>query len=170
MQKSFDGILLIAFAIPSIILGISFIKFYNQPSLNFIYASYGIIVIAYIGKFTFIATKLIANAIRQVPKSLDEQAVMQAVSEPKRIWKILIPIIAPTLFVTFVISFTLSFGELGLTMMLYPPGTEILPIKVFTIMANASQSLVSSMTLIVFSLTLFLMLIFHWIYLKINRR
>ena len=168
-QKSFDWVLLIVFAIPSIILGISFIKFYNQPSLNFIYSSYAIIVIAYIGKFTFISSKLIANAIKQVPKALDEQALLQGVSKFKRIQKILIPIISPTLFAAFVISFIFSLGELGLTIMLYPPGTEIMPIKVFTIMANAPQSLVSSMALIVFSITLFLIVIFHFIYTKLKR-
>jgi len=168
LKKIFDWILLIVFAIPSIILGISFIKFYNQSALSFIYTSYAIIVIAYIGKFTFIASKLISNAIRQVPKSLNEQAILIGISPLKRIRKILIPIIAPSLFVAFVISFIFSFSELSLTMMLYPPGTEIMPIKVFTIMANAPQSLVSAMSLIVFSITLLLIVIFHLVYQKIK--
>lgn len=60
----------------------------------------------------------------------------------------------PALFAAFVINFIFCLGELGTTIMLYPPGTEIMPIKVFTIMANAPQSLTSSMTLIVFSVTL----------------
>ncbi|MEA3445971.1 MAG: hypothetical protein U9R19_14725, partial [Bacteroidota bacterium] len=72
----------------------------------------------------------------------------------KRKQKILIPLIMPSLFVTFIISFIFCLGELGTSIMLYPPGTEIMPIKVFTIMANAPQSLTSSMTLIVFSVTL----------------
>jgi len=67
---------------------------------------------------------------------------------------IIIPMIFPTLLVAFVISFIFSLGELGTTIMVYPPGTEIMPVKVYTIMANAPQSLVSSMTLIVFSVTL----------------
>jgi iron(III) transport system permease protein len=47
--------------------------------------------------------------------------------------------------------------------MLYPPGTEIMPIKVFTIMANAPQALSSSMTLIVFSITLLIIASFYFI-------
>ena len=69
----------------------------------------------------------------------------------------------PTLLIAFIISFIFSFGELGTTIMLYPPGTEIMPIKVFTIMANAPQSLTSSMTLIVFSVTILLLSTFYFV-------
>ncbi len=163
IKKSFDWLLLIIFAIPSTILGISLIKFYNHPALDFIYSSYAIILIAYVGKFSFISAKLIGNSIKQIPNSLDEAAQIEGVTPFSRLQKILIPLILPTLFVTFVISFIFSLGELGTTIMLYPPGTEIMPIKVFTIMANAPQSLVSSMTLIVFSITLLIIAAFYFI-------
>lgn len=162
-RKSFDWLLLIIFAIPSTIFGISLIKFYNQPKLDFIYSSYAIILIGYVGKFSFISAKLIGNAIKQIPKSLDEAAQIQGITFFVRLWKILVPIILPTLFVAFVISFIFSLGELGTTIMLYPPGTEIMPIKVFTIMANAPQALTSSMTLIVFSITLLIIITFYLI-------
>ena len=159
----FDWFLLIIFAIPSTIFGISLIKFYNQPILDFIYSSYAIIIIGYIGKFSFISAKLIGNAIKQIPNSLDEAAQIQGIPFFTRQKKILIPLIMPTLFVAFIISFIFSLGELGTTIMLYPPGTEIMPIKVFTIMANAPQSLTSSMTLIVFSITLLLISSFYFL-------
>lgn len=162
-RKSFDWILLIVFAIPSTILGISLIKFYNQPIFNFIYSGYAIILIGYVGKFSFISAKLIGNAIRQIPNSLDEAAQIEGITFFTRLQKILIPLIMPTLFTAFIISFIFSLGELGTTIMLYPPGTEIMPIKVFTIMANASQSLTSSMTLIVFSITLLIIISFYFI-------
>jgi len=149
-----NWLLLFAFTIPSIILGISLIKFYNQPIFNIIYSSYAIIVIGFIAKFSFISTKLIANSIKQIPESLIETAQIIGVKRLSSITKIVLPLIMPSLFITFIIIFIFSFGELGTTIMLFPPGTEILPIKVFTIMANAPQSLTSAMTLIVFAITL----------------
>ena len=162
-SKYFDWLLLIVFAIPSTIFGISLIKFYNQPALDFIYSSYAIILIGYVGKYTFISAKLIGNAIKQIPNSFDEAAKIEGITFFTRLRKILIPLIMPTLFVTFIISFIFCLGELGTTIMLYPPGTEIMPIKVFTIMANAPQSLTSSMTLIVFSITLLIIIGFYFI-------
>ena len=151
---SFDYLVLFIFAIPSTTYGISLIKFYNQPILNSIYSSYLIILIAYVGKFLFISTKLISNALKQIPKSLDEAAQLQGVKAFSRILKIQIPLIMPTLLTAFVISFIYCIGELGTTIMVYPPGSELMPIKIYTIMANAPQALTSSMTLIVFTITL----------------
>jgi ABC-type Fe3+ transport system permease subunit len=163
INTSFDWMMLIVFALPSIVFAISLITFYNHPALDFIYSSYAIIVIAFVGKFSFVATKLIANSIKQVPVSFDEEAEIEGVTPFKRLQKILIPLIVPSLFVSFVISFIFCFSELGTSIMLYPPGTELMPIKVFTIMANAPQALISSMTLIVFSITLFIITIFYFI-------
>jgi ABC-type Fe3+ transport system permease subunit len=153
-RKSFVWFLLFVFAIPSTIFGICLIKFYNQSHLDFIYSSYAIILLGYTGKFSFISAKLIGNAIKQIPNSLDEAAEIEGIGHYRRIQAILIPLIMPILFAAFLINFIFCLGELGTSIMLYPPGTEIMPIKVFTIMANAPQSLTSSMTLIVFSVTL----------------
>jgi len=155
-SNSFDNLLLLIFAIPSTVFGISLIKFYNNPGLDFIYSGFGIVLIAWVGKFSFIASKIIGNAIRQIPKSMDEAAQIEGVPFFTRQIKILVPLILPSLFAAFIIGFIFSLGELSTTIMVYPPGSELLPIKVFTIMANAPQSLTSSMSLIVFSLTLVL--------------
>lgn len=152
----FDWLLLFVFAIPSTIFGISLIKFYNHPMLDLIYSSSVIILIGYVGKFSFISSKLIGNAIKQIPNSLFEVAQLEGIKSVRQIQKILIPLVLPSFFIAFIISFIFSLSELGTTIMLYPPGTEIMPIKVFTIMANAPQSLVSSMTLVVFTITLFI--------------
>ncbi len=153
-KNFFNWLLLFVFAIPSIIFGISLIKFYNHPGLDMIYAGYAIILIGYTGKFSFISAKLTANAIKQIPYSLEEAAQIEGVGFYRRLQTIIFPLIMPALFASVVINFIFCLGELGTTIMVYPPGTEIMPIKVFTIMANAPQSLVSSMSLIVFSVTL----------------
>ena len=163
-KKTFNWLLLFIFAIPSTIFGICLIKFYNHSFFELIYSSFAIIIIAYIGKYSFIASKLIENAIKQIPYSLEEAAIIQGTSTIKRFFKILIPIILPTLFAVIVINFLFFLGEMGITIMIYPPGTELMPIKVFTIMANAPQSLVSAMSLIVLSVTLIIIGLFFVIY------
>jgi ABC-type Fe3+ transport system permease subunit len=160
-RHSFDWLLLFVFAIPSSIFGISLISFYNQSALQFIYTSLTIILIAYVGKFTFISSKLIANALKQIPNSFEEVAQIQGVSTFKRIQKIVIPIISPSIFIAFLSVFIFSFGELGISIMLYPPGVELTSIKIFTIMANAPQALTSAMVLILFLVTLLLIMGFY---------
>ncbi len=160
--KVINFLLLIMFAIPSTVYGISLIQFYNHPVFRFIYSSYAILLIGYTGKFSFIAAKLTGNAIKQIPNSFDEAAQIAGISSSMRKRKILIPLIMQSLFAAFVISFIFSLGELGTSIMLYPPGTEMMPVKVFTIMANAPQSLVSAMTMIVLSITLLIITAFYF--------
>ncbi len=170
-QAYFDGILLILFAIPSTVLGISLIKFYNHPTLNFIYSSDAIILIGYTGKFAFIAAKIIENSVRQIPKSLIESAEIMGVNYWLRLRKIVLPILMPSIFTAFLVGFILCLGELGTTIMLYPPGTEIMPIKVFTLMANASDSLTSAMVLVVLAVSLIAVLVIYGMaYWKTSKR
>ncbi|TGO03043.1 hypothetical protein PN36_13755 [Candidatus Thiomargarita nelsonii] len=72
--RSINLILLITFAIPSTVLGIGLIKFFNTPHFNFIYSGFWIIIIGYLGRFIFISEKLISNSIKQIPLSYEESA------------------------------------------------------------------------------------------------
>ena len=166
-KKFLDSSMLVLFAIPSIVLGIALIKFYNRPFLNTIYSGVGIIIIGYVAKYGFIAAKILGNAIKQIPKSLDEAAKIQGAGLLKRISSITLPLIFPAIFASFMINFLFCLGDLGTTIMVYPPGTEIMPIKVFTIMANAPESLTSSMVLIVFLFTILIILVLFIIFRKI---
>ena len=152
--NSIDLVLLITFGIPSTVLGIGLIKFFNKPGLNFIYSGFWIIIFGYLGRFIFIAEKLIANAIKQIPLSFEESAKVIGANFLLRMRRIIFPLISNGLFGAFLISFIFCLGELGTTILVYPPGTSVMPIKVYTIMANAPQSLTSAMCLIVLLITL----------------
>jgi len=152
--KPVDVVLLITFGIPSTVIGIGLIKFFNTPALNGIYSSFWIIIIGYLGRFIFIAEKLIANTIKQIPRSLEESAQLVGANFIVRLWKIVLPLVFPGLFAAFLIGFLFCLGEIGTTIMVYPPGTSVMPIKIYTIMANAPQKLTSAMSLIVLMITL----------------
>ncbi len=166
ISKLIHWTLLITFAIPSLIFGISLIKFYNRSGLYFIYGSALIIIIGYMGKYGFIAYKMIENAIRQLPYELDEVAQTEGLPRFKRLQKIIIPLITPAIFGAFILNFMLMFGDLGTSIIIYPPGTQLMPVKVFTLMANAPQSLTAALTFIVFCVTLCIISLFYIIFKK----
>ncbi len=146
-------LMFLIFALPSATYGISLITFYNRPALEAIYTSFAIIILAYTGKYLFISAKIIENGIKQIPRSLDEAAVMSGAGLGKRLREIWLPLTARPVFVAFIITFLFSLGDLGVTIMVYPPGSQLMPIKVFTVMANAPQGLTGAMVGIVLILT-----------------
>ncbi|MBI0397782.1 ABC transporter permease [Cyclobacterium marinum] len=153
-------LLLLTFIVPSTVLGIALIRYYNLPAMNFIYGTTAILLLAYLGKFGFIASRIIGNGIRQIPVSLEESALVMGIPSWKIFVKINLPLLVPSLFAAFVLSFILSLGELGVTMLVYPPGMELMPVKTFTISANAPEALTSSMTLINLAVTIALIALF----------
>ena len=153
-------LLLLTFIVPSTVLGIALIRYYNLSAMNFIYGTTAILLLAYLGKFGFIASRIIGNGIRQIPVSLEESALVMGIPSWKIFVKINLPLLVPSLFAAFVLSFILSLGELGVTMLVYPPGMELMPVKTFTISANAPEALTSSMTLINLGVTIALIALF----------
>ena len=148
MSRTVDFMLILPFALPSVVTGIALIRFYNAPFLNFIYASPLIILIAYLMRYLFIAEKILHNRLLQVPASFEQAALVSGAPKWEALWRITVPMVSDALFGAFVISFIFCVGELGTAIMVYPPGTSLLPIKIFTIMANAPQSLTSAMCLV----------------------
>ncbi len=153
LNRGFDLLLLLLFALPATVLGIALIHFYNRPSLAFLYGGPAIILVGYTARYAFLAARLTGNALRQLPASFDEAARLAAIPPLRRLLHIHLPLLLPALAASFLLGFILSLGELGTTLMVYPPGTTLLPVKLYTLMANAPQPLTSAMTLVVMSIT-----------------
>lgn len=153
-QKSFDLVLLFVFAVPSTVLGVSMIKFYNQPSLKFIYGTFAIVLIGYIGKFAFIASKVIGHSMKQIPRSLEEAAALSGAGLFLRLRKIIFPLVMDGFFVAFILCFVFCLGEIAVSIVVYPPGTSLLPIQIATSMHNTPDGLISAMVLIALTVTM----------------
>ncbi len=110
--KPINLILLITFGIHSTVFGIGLIKFFNTPALNGIYSGFWIIIIGYLGRFIFIAEKLIANTIKQIPRSFEESAQLVGANFLLRLWKIVLPLVFPGLFAAFLVGFLFCLGVL----------------------------------------------------------
>jgi ABC-type Fe3+ transport system permease subunit len=146
--KTADFLLLLVFAVPAIVTGIALAKFYNTPSLNLIYGSSLIILIAFTARFLFISEKIIANSMMQIPASFQEAALLMGASPLYVFRKITFPLLFEALFTSFFIILIFCIGELTTVIMVYPPGISLLPVRIFTLMANAPQSTVSAMCLV----------------------
>ncbi len=151
-------ILLFVFAVPAIVTGVSLILFYNTPSLNFIYSSILIILIAFTARFLFIAVKIISDSLQQIPVSFTDAAYMMGATPFYIFRKISLPLMGEALFTSFFIILIFCLNELSTVIMIYPPGTSLLPITIFTRTANAPQHIVSGMSLVALLFTIVILL------------
>lgn len=148
LGKGLEFSTLMLFALPATVIGVGLIKLWNRPQVPFpwVYGSFLIIIIGYIARFSPIALRLMADSYKQVSTSLAEVGEVLGASWWRLMGEVLIPLVGRGIMITWIISFIFCLGELGTTILVYPPGHETLPITLFTVMANSPVDVVSALS------------------------
>ena len=152
--RGFESILLFSFIIPSSVIGIGLILFWNRPYTNFVYTTPLIIILGYFAKYLFLTTKIIEVKLSQIPKSLIESAQLTGASWWRVVWSIILPLSRKSLIIAWIIGFIFSLRETTITMLVYPAGSDTLPLYIFTQMANGEPEIIASLSLVMVGVVL----------------
>jgi len=118
-------------AVPSVSVGLGLLVAFSQRPL-LLNGTTAIVLIAHfvlISAFTF--GNVSAGLARLAPE-YEEVASSLGARPAYRLRHVILPLIAPYLVAAFGLSFALSMGELGATVMVYPPGWVTLPVAIFS--------------------------------------
>lgn len=133
------------FSIPSVLLAISLIHFYQfMPFSSFIPLLHG-----YIIKFLPYSILFLAAFSEQISKSIEDANKIFVRSLGERFFKIFLPIFKPSLTISFLLVFVLSIGEVSISQLLAPPGFQTLAIKLDILMHYGNYSYVSSLLIFI---------------------
>ena len=147
-SKYMDLFILLPIAIPSSIIGISLIYFWNTPYANLIYTTFIIIIIGYFIQFLPFVIKTFSPFLSQISPSVEESAKIARAGFLKRIVKIELPLAKHGILAGFVVGFVLCLRELGTTLLVAPPGIQTLPCRIETLMHYGNVEMVSSLSII----------------------
>lgn len=92
-----------------------------------------------------VAAVLCLHTWQAVPASWGMAASVHGVSLPRFLWRVLLPRFMPVLAVATMLVALLGTADVGTVLLLHPPGEASLPLAIFTVMANAPESLVASL-------------------------
>jgi len=139
---------IVVFAVPSTVVGVGLIGLWNRSGWpGQVYSSSAIIVIAYLARFVPVAALILAASVRQIPQSFEESAELSGASWPRVFFRIVLPQMKTGLAAAWVVAFIFTFGELGATVLVAPPGESTLPVRVYTLIANTRSSEVAALAL-----------------------
>jgi iron(III) transport system permease protein len=158
-RHTVDTALLLLFAAPGTVLGVSLIVFWNRPGLTGIYTSVAILLIAYVAHYTPVAARAVGIALQSISPTVEHAARLAGVPWITMVRRVLLPSLAPALAGVWGLTFILCLRDLDLAMTVHPPGVETLPIRVYTLMANSSSSVTAELVLLIVALTLAVMLV-----------
>ncbi len=148
LWKRIDFASVLFFAVPGTVLGIGLISLWNNPTTNFIYSSFLVILLGYIAKYTVLTERIMAAVISGIPDSMEESAETVGVGWLKRMLGIIIPLSTKGIALSWIIGYIFSARDMGMTMLVYPSGSDTLPVRTFTLMANGNPDVISALCVI----------------------
>jgi iron(III) transport system permease protein len=147
-----DGAAMLAFILPSSVLGVGMMLAWNQRATQWFYQSPGILVIGFVARYAAIAIRTFAAAVTQIPPSLDGAAQTVGAGYLRRLT--LTARIAPRgLLGAFLLSLIFALRDLETAVIYYPPGGETLTVRIFTLEANGPPGVISALALVHIAIT-----------------
>jgi 2-aminoethylphosphonate transport system permease protein len=156
--KRFLGLVFfIPSAVPSVSVGLGLLVAFSQRPilLN------GTVAIVMIAHFVLISAFTFGNvsaALARLSPDFEQVASSLGARPLYRLRRVTLPLIAPYLIAAFGLSFALSMGELGATVMVYPPGWVTLPVDIFSLTDRGDIFTGAALTMVLVVVTLSLLL------------
>ncbi len=118
---------------------------YASESLDPVLRSRLTVTLALAARLFPLAAVLCLHTWQTVPASWGMAASIHGVSLPRFLWRVLLPRFLPVLAVAALLVALLGSADVGTVLLLHPPGEASLPLSIFTVMANAPESLVAAL-------------------------
>ncbi|MBI4874429.1 MAG: iron ABC transporter permease [Acidobacteria bacterium] len=146
--RSADSITVFLFALPSTVVGIGLVAIWNHPATGFIYATPAIVLFGYFAQYAALTSRISVSALAQIPSGMEEAAQVVGARWPRRMVSIVAPLAWRGIAGGWVVAYIFCLRDTGISMMVYPPGHDTLPVRIFTLMANGSTELISALCLL----------------------
>jgi ABC-type spermidine/putrescine transport system permease subunit II len=150
-QRIGRGVLALPLVTPDVILALSLAMFFSALGLS---QGFGTVVAAHCVFGVSYAFIVMSGAVADLDESLYHAALDLGATPLAAYRRVIVPILAPSLLVAWLFVFALSFDDFLITFMTKGPGTDTLPIKIYSQMRFGIQPQTSALFVILFLFTL----------------
>src|SRR5262249_5539902 len=88
-----------------------------------------------------------------LPASMEEAAASAGASWMRRLRLIVLPLTKHALASAWLIAYIFCLRDTGISMLVYPPGYDTLPVRIFTLMANGAPPLIAAACVLMIAAT-----------------
>ncbi|AKM48591.1 2-aminoethylphosphonate ABC transport system, membrane component PhnV [Edwardsiella anguillarum] len=144
-------------AIPSVSVGLGILVAFSQGPLQ-MNGTLWIVLAAHfvlISAFTF---SNVSTGLARLPADIEHVASSLGATPWYRLRHVTLPLLMPWMISALALSLSLSMGELGATMMIYPPGWSTLPVAIFSLTDRGNIADGAALTIVLVAITLCLMI------------
>jgi 2-aminoethylphosphonate transport system permease protein len=162
IRRVLDLLFFMPSAVPSVSVGLGLLVAFSRPPVllngttTIVFVAHFILISAFTYGSVSAGLARIAPQYEEIAESLGARPVY-------RLRRVTLPLIAPYLLAAFSLSFALSTGELGATIMVYPPGWVTLPVGIFALTDRGAIFDGAALTVILVASTLVVLLVLSWL-------
>jgi len=156
-RRLLDVLFFVPSAVPSVSVGLGLLVAFSRPPvlLN------GTTVIVLIAHFVLVSAFTFGNVsagLARLAPDFEQVAASLGARPAYRLWRVTLPMLMPYLIGAFSLSFAMSMGELGATVMVYPPGWVTMPVGIFALSDRGDVFEAAALTMILALATLIVLL------------
>ena len=146
--------ILFPLAIPAPLVGIGLVTLFSQPGMGLIYGTLWMPVLANMIRFAPLAFVTMSFQLKRMDQGLlDSRSIFQR-SRLHGFVSIYLPMVLPGIIAAFLIVFILTIGELGATLLVTPPGSSTLTMRIYNYMHYGSSQMIAGLCLTMLALSL----------------
>ena len=152
-RRMLDLVFFTPSAVPSVSIGLGLLVAFSRPPilLNGTSAMVFIAHLVLISAFTY---GNVSAGLARIPPDFEQVAESLGARPAYRLRHVTLPLILPHIIAAFSLSFALSMGELGATVMVYPPGWVTMPVGIFALTDRGDVFEGSALTMLLVVTTL----------------
>jgi 2-aminoethylphosphonate transport system permease protein len=156
-KRLLDLFFFIPSAVPSVSIGLGLlVAFSHRPLL--LNGTWLIVLIAHFVLISAFTYGNITAGLSRLPNDCEQIAESLGARPFYKLRRVTLPLLMPYLVAAFSLSFAMSMGELGATVMVYPPGWVTLPVNIFALSDRGAIFDAATLTIILGAATLIVLL------------
>ena len=128
--------------------------FGTSKATSFIYASPAILILGYLAQYAILPMRAVSASLAAVPRSLEEAAWLSGAGWLATLRHIVAPLAGRGLLAAWLISYVFCVRDVAISIVVYPPGYDTLPVRILTLMANGAPSLIAALCIILMAITI----------------
>ncbi len=160
-RDSISAVFLSPMMIPAVVLGVSFLRFFNQVGLSGTFLG---ITLAHVIIIMPYALRLVLASITGLPRDAEQAAATLGATGWTTFRRITLPLILPGIAGGWLLAFITSFDEVTMSIFVASPQTMTLPVRMYHHIAQTIHPLIASISTVLIVMTVVLMMVLDRLY------
>ena len=156
-RRLLDVLFFLPSAVPSVSVGLGLLVAFSRPPM-LLNGTTAIVVLAHFILISAFTYGNVSAGLARLSPDFEQIAASLGARPFYLLRRVTLPLVAPYLIAAFSLSFALSMGELGATVMVYPPGWVTLPVGIFALTDRGEVFAGAALTMILVAMTLLVLL------------